>query len=199
MPTAIRKEAPEDQGMTREASWSWLMGHAETESRCADLYARMLASLLAHESAMPLRLGMSEEAFAAMLARHFPGVDVAPFATLGEDLDAMRSDEYDELITLYGAHLSDGMAADEAAWAGAVLAAGCMGGDHLWQDMGFWSRADLSAFIGEHFQPLADKNNMDMKWKRFFYKQLCAQDGVYTCRAPSCQVCADYQNCFGPE
>ena len=65
--------------------------------------------------------------------------------------------------------------------------------------MGFWSRADLSAFIRAGFAPLADKNVLDMKWKKFFYKQLCIQEGVYTCRAPSCQVCADYAACFGPE
>jgi nitrogen fixation protein NifQ len=65
--------------------------------------------------------------------------------------------------------------------------------------MGFWSRKDLSAFIGHGFMPLAEKNVHDMKWKKFFYKQLCNQKGVYTCRAPSCQVCADYRECFGPE
>ena len=39
----------------------------------------------------------------------------------------------------------------------------------------------------------------DMKWKKFFYKQLCQTEGIHTCRAPSCEVCADYQACFGPE
>ncbi len=183
----------------RDAAWTWLMGHAESGSRRADLYARMLASLLSLHGAMPRRLGLTHEAFKALLSRHFPGVDVCQFQGIGPTLDAMRSDEYDELIELYSGHVAEGVTEDEAAWAGSVLAAGCMGGDHLWQDMGFWSRADLSAFIGEHFQPLADKNIKDMKWKRFFYKQLCAQEGVYTCRAPSCQVCADYSECFGPE
>ncbi len=38
-----------------------------------------------------------------------------------------------------------------------------------------------------------------MKWKKFIYKQLCITEGIYTCRAPSCEVCADYADCFGPE
>jgi nitrogen fixation protein NifQ len=46
---------------------------------------------------------------------------------------------------------------------------------------------------------LKARNDRDMKWKRFFYKQLCNQEGVYTCRSPSCEVCADYVRCFGPE
>ena len=51
----------------------------------------------------------------------------------------------------------------------------------------------------EHFKPLASRNDRDMKWKKFLYKQLCETEGITTCRAPSCEVCADYQNCFGPE
>jgi nitrogen fixation protein NifQ len=38
-----------------------------------------------------------------------------------------------------------------------------------------------------------------MKWKKFFYKQLCDRAEVKMCPAPSCQVCNDYQNCFGSE
>ena len=51
----------------------------------------------------------------------------------------------------------------------------------------------------DNIAPLARRNGKDMKWKKFLYKQLCDTEGIYTCRAPSCEVCADYQNCFGPE
>jgi nitrogen fixation protein NifQ len=38
-----------------------------------------------------------------------------------------------------------------------------------------------------------------MKWKKFLYKQLCEEEGLYVCRAPSCQVCVDYERCYGSE
>ena len=43
------------------------------------------------------------------------------------------------------------------------------------------------------------KNTGNMKWKKFFYKQLCDRAEVNLCKAPSCQVGADYRSCFGPE
>ena len=80
-----------------------------------------------------------------------------------------------------------------------VVAAGCMASDHLWQDLGLWRRADLTALMRRNFPALAARNVKDMKWKRFLYKQLCEAEGIYVCRAPSCEVCSDYHACFGPE
>ncbi|MES9842985.1 MAG: nitrogen fixation protein NifQ, partial [Candidatus Thiodiazotropha endolucinida] len=84
-------------------------------------------------------------------------------------------------------------------WMTDIVIAGCLGSDHLWQDLGLWERSDLSRLMLENFRPLAIRNTQDMKWKKFLYKQLCETEGIYTCRAPSCEVCADYAACFGPE
>jgi nitrogen fixation protein NifQ len=84
-------------------------------------------------------------------------------------------------------------------WMAHIVTAGCMGSDHLWQDLGLWSRKDLTRLMLENFKPLALRNSKDMKWKKFLYKQLCEAEGIYTCRAPSCEVCVDYRECFGPE
>ena len=43
------------------------------------------------------------------------------------------------------------------------------------------------------------RNDRDMKWKKFLYKQLCDRAEINACRAPSCSVCSDYARCFGPE
>jgi nitrogen fixation protein NifQ len=180
----------------QNASYSWLMSHC-AEAQPGELIARMLASLQAGIGDMPRYLGLSRVEFRSMLSRYFPGMDAEHFVQYGSVLDPERSDEHAELRTLMLEHAQ--IPGREAAWAADILIAGCMGGDHLWQDLGFWSRADLTAFIRSAFAPLADKNVFDMKWKKFFYKQLCIQEGVYTCRAPSCQVCADYAACFGPE
>jgi nitrogen fixation protein NifQ len=74
-----------------------------------------------------------------------------------------------------------------------------MGSDHLWQDLGLWNRGELSRLMEQNFPEVAKRNQKDMKWKRFLYKQLCEAEGIYTCRAPSCEVCIDYHACFGPE
>jgi len=74
-----------------------------------------------------------------------------------------------------------------------------LGGNHLYQDMGLPDRQALSALLERHFTALYLKNVGNMKWKKFFYKQLCDRAEVKLCPAPSCQVCNDYRNCFGPE
>lgn len=186
--------APQDARLlAREAVYQQLVARSagSTDDR---LYARLLASLELGLSRMPAWLGLAPADFATLLGRRFPGVQSGRFDVAAETV--VRSDEYRELIGLFLEHAADN---PEAPLAAAVLAAGCMAEDHLWQDMGFWSRADLSAFIGRWFPALATKNARDMKWKKFFYKQLCNREGVYTCRAPSCAVCVDYALCFGPE
>jgi nitrogen fixation protein NifQ len=50
-----------------------------------------------------------------------------------------------------------------------------------------------------NFPSLAARNDKNMKWKKFFYKQLCDAEGIYVCRSPSCEVCVDYAQCFAPE
>jgi nitrogen fixation protein NifQ len=180
----------------REQLYHQLSVAGRRDNIAVDLYSRLLASQQQSIGVMPRWLGLSRLQFEAMLRHYFPGV--APeHLSAGEILhQPERVDEMEELHTLFIEH-SKG--SEPALWAAQVLLSGCLGGDHLWQDMGFWSRKDLSAFIGHFFPALAEKNHRDMKWKKFFYKQLCAQEGVYTCRAPSCQVCPDYLECFGPE
>jgi nitrogen fixation protein NifQ len=49
------------------------------------------------------------------------------------------------------------------------------------------------------FPALAARNDRDMKWKKFLYKQLCEREEIFICRSPSCAVCSDQRLCFGPE
>lgn len=180
----------------RQSCFDTLIGE-QGERLLSRMLARMLASQQCGLGAMPRWLGLSHKGFRELLRCHLPHLTVDEFSNYSEMLDPARYDEHQDLRELFLSHRT-ATVADAPALAG-ILTAGCMGGDHLWQDMGFWSRQDLSAFIGHAFAPLAAKNVHDMKWKKFFYKQLCNQEGVYTCRAPSCQVCVDYRECFGPE
>ncbi|TCJ11568.1 nitrogen fixation protein NifQ [Parasulfuritortus cantonensis] len=140
-------------------------------------------------------LGLDRARFRALLARHFP-ILAAPEED-GEGCPPLASDEFDDLVQLFLAHRShDG---EEVEWLAHAIASACMGGDHLYQDMGLPNRQALSDLLNEHFTALFVKNVGNMKWKKFFYKQLCDQAEVKVCQAPSCKVCNDYWNCFGPE
>jgi nitrogen fixation protein NifQ len=50
-----------------------------------------------------------------------------------------------------------------------------------------------------HFSVLAIRNDKDMKWKKFFYRMICREDGFSMCFAPSCSECSDFNHCFGDE
>ncbi len=160
-------------------------------------FACMIATLCTGGGALPDWLGLDPAAFGCLLVHHFPGFRLDTPPCPGRVPDPARSEERRELVELM---LMD-KAGDSPSevWMAHVVAAGCMGSDHLWQDLGLWRRADLSALMRRNFPALAARNVKDMKWKRFLYKQLCEAEGIYACRAPSCEVCIDYHACFGPE
>lgn len=71
--------------------------------------------------------------------------------------------------------------------------------NHLWQDLGLANRDELGHLMQTHFAPLARLNRADMKWKKFFYRQLCRNTAYSLCMAPSCCECSDFDGCFGEE
>ena len=160
-----------------------------------DLFAQMIASQMAHAGALPSGLGLDELDFAALLARHFPGVELL-FRCAGNFADS-RALEHDDVLALLLEHRAGNDPSEQ--WMSRIVTAACMASDHLWQDLGLWSRDYLSQLMKQNFPVLAAKNIHDMKWKKFLYKQLCEKEGINACRAPSCEVCTDYLNCFGPE
>lgn len=117
--------------------------------------------------------------------------------TLRQDLMDLRLAEWEELRDLVRAY-SHTLEVEHFKLP-EIVAAGCLGGDHLWRDLGFINRAELSEFMQDNFPRLAALNVKDMKWKKFFYKQLCEQEGGYVCRSPSCEACTAYDDCFGSE
>ncbi len=148
--------------------------------------------------------GLGAAATHAMFSRWFPGADALlrlDWARLdGAERAEPRRDEIDDLVALLRDHASaaagPSVASDAVAYA---LACASLGNDHLWQDLHLPSRRELSALIGHWFPALAMRNTQDMKWKKFFYKQLCEREELFICKAPSCGVCTDHALCFGPE
>ncbi|MGD2117369.1 MAG: nitrogen fixation protein NifQ [Chromatiales bacterium] len=188
--------APAVQAETTQQLYGRLMA-ARRGDPVEETLACMLASWATGVGSMPDWLGLGEAGFYNMLRQHFPQFDITLFENPGRPVDRQRLDEMQDLHKLLMQNRS-GRSAVETCMAEIVIA-GCLGNDHLWQDLGLWQRADLSKLMLDNFAPLAKRNDKDMKWKKFLYKQLCETEGIYTCRSPSCEVCADYANCFGPE
>jgi len=157
--------------------------------------------------------GLDADEFGALLDRYFPGARDA-YLTVGAGFGprsdegrnrgpkpaptaAPKLDEFEDLVTLLLDHRSDD--SRESRWLAYAIAACCMGDDHLWQDMGLPDRQALSDLLARRFAALHAGNTGGMRWKKFFYKQLCEREGAFVCRSPSCAVCAEYSNCFGPE
>ncbi len=161
------------------------------------LFAQMIASQAAGLGVLPPGLGLYPEPYAKLLVRHFPGVNLSGELPAPRRPEERRLTERQDLIDLLLEHRAIGDLSE--VWMAEIVAAACMGGDHLWQDLGLWSRADLSHLMVENFPHLAAQNDRDMKWKKFLYRQLCAREGIHVCPAPSCQVCTDYAKCFAPE
>lgn len=180
----------------RERIYRDLVSRA-TPSANAEWLARILASWTVGEGALPDHLGLGPDAFTAMLNTCFPGYRSGGLASSGRRADFSRMLEREELENLLRRYFVGDPG--EREWIIGLLVAGCLGEDHLWQDLGFWTRAELSAFLERNFPALAARNVKDMKWKKFLYKQLCEAEGIYVCRSPTCEACADFLKCYGSE
>lgn len=161
------------------------------------LLASIISAWVCHRNVLPAWLGLPQESFEKLLDNCFPGWQSVFTIPMKETLDHSRIPEWEDLVNL----LQSGRVGPEgnAQHLAGIVASACIGMDHLWQDLGLRSRKDLSELMQRHFPALAALNDRDMKWKKFLYKQLCAQEGIYVCRSPSCEVCSDYKHCFGPE
>ncbi len=194
---------PEIAALPRERAYATLMAHArDHENPLIMAFAGVISGAWSErgKGALPIS-GLDAETTHQLLDRCFPGAVAAlriPWDTLaGARYDFNREDETEDLVALLLEHRSD--ASEEARWVAHAVATACMGDNHLWQDMGLPSRKALSALLARWFPTLVAKNGSDMKWKKFFYKQLCERAEIFICKAPSCGICVDYHKCFGPE
>ncbi|MDD5058863.1 MAG: nitrogen fixation protein NifQ [Sideroxydans sp.] len=185
----VQKSPTQPAGLYAE-----LMSHAAGLPN-DEIFAQMIASQIDGAGVLPPGLGLELKDFSALLSQHFPGIKlVVRHAETGVDPRAL---ERDDVLALLLEHRAFRHKSEE--WMAEIVTDACMANDHLWQDLGLWSREYLSRLMKQNFPSLAAKNTKDMKWKKFLYKQLCEREGISTCRAPSCDVCADYAKCFGPE
>ncbi|AWK86723.1 nitrogen fixation protein NifQ [Azospirillum thermophilum] len=144
-------------------------------------------------------LGLDRAALARLVGRHAPE-RTALLDGLPEDRGADSIEEPDLRAFLLEHRADAGQeAGEEPEWLAAIVARRSLESNHLWQDMGFASRVELNAMFARHFPGLVALNAGDMKWKKFFYRQLCEREGMMLCKSPNCEVCDDVEVCFGQE
>jgi nitrogen fixation protein NifQ len=171
-----------------------LLEHAR---QADDLLTIAFAGVMAQASISgrrPLIRGLSEARFKKLLNEYFLTQGVSNEMGSGAP---SGMDEFDDLSKLLLENRAE--TSEPLAWLALAVASAAMGENHLWQDMGLPSRKVLSTLMNQCFPSLAAKNTGDMKWKKFFYRQLCEQADVPICKSPHCAECCDYAICFGAE
>ena len=175
-----------------------LVAHGAGDAFDRHVFACALA-VGADEADRPLTeaLGLTARNLGLLIETYFPtgsGLLAALPAGAGCGADALEEPDLRQLLL---DHRSRGVIEEE--WLAAIVARRSLRPDHLWQDLGLFNRSDLGRLLHRHFEPLAQRNVRDMKWKKFFYRELCLRDGVLICKAPVCDVCSDFAHCFGGE
>lgn len=150
-----------------------------------------------HNRRLTEAVGLAGPVLAALVDRTFSGGRAFLPAFADDDTAGEDALEEPDLRQLLLDHVTnDG---EPSRWLAAMVARRSLGANHLWQDLGLPNRGDLSRLLSRHFGPLAEQNVNDMKWKKFFYRQLCQREGIVVCKAPNCEVCTDFAICFGGE
>ncbi|CAO3353953.1 nitrogen fixation protein NifQ [Azospirillum palustre] len=162
------------------------------------IFGRILALAAADPArTMTGSLALTKAELTELAARHAPDFAVTVAALPGGDDAGEDAIEEADLRAFLAEHGAKG--ADEERWLAAILARRSLEPNHLWQDMGFHDRGELNTMFRRHFPALVALNSSDMKWKKFFYRQLCEREGLMLCKSPNCEVCDDVEVCFGEE
>lgn len=160
--------------------------------RPQDLRTQALAGTIgtaAVRGCTPLIRGLSEARFQKLVNEYFPLVE-----PLHNGRAFPHDDEFAGLATLLLDHRAE--PSEENAWLAHAIASAAMGGRFLWEDMGLADESRLSRLMRENFPRLAECNAENVKWKRFFHRQLCARPGLSACDLAHCPVCCARAECL---
>lgn len=163
-----------------------------------DFDLHVLASIIAiaasEGGALATSVGLAADDLDALAARWFPHARVHLAAKAGTFV------EDEEAILLRDLLLSRSTdKSDDSRWLAHMVARRALEPNHLWEDLGLRERSELTRLLERHFAPLARRNTRNMRWKRFFYRMLCEDDGFLMCATPVCTDCRDFEDCFAEE
>ncbi len=177
-------DAPSDVGLDASAL---------IRSDLACILVHGLAEREAGRGTLPDCLGLHPAQLGDMACLWFDGLTLP-------DLDAAppaRSADQEAIAMLL--LWRGGAKTPEAHWLAAIIARRAMEPRHLWEDLGLPSRAALGALMALHFPRLSAANTRNMRWKKFFYRQICSDAEFALCLSPSCDECEEKAECFAPE
>ncbi len=140
--------------------------------------------------------GLDKPALMELIGAMFPD-SMSDFAGLLDDTAIVIDAEEQSVRDILGM-FSTGAGRLERYLA-AVIARRCKSPHHLWQDLGLRDRDELSRLMKRHFARLSERNQQNMKWKKFLYRMVCRSEGFSLCTAPVCSECSDFDSCFGAE
>lgn len=145
-------------------------------------------------------LGLQEDELNALQNHFFPEWDPAAASSFMATVTDSYPETNSDVRALLRSHAAGCDAEPPVAlWLSKILAARAALPGHLWVAMGLFERPQLSAAIRRHLPSLFAANDKNMRWKRFFFKQVCEQNGGTLCKTPNCGDCSDYALCFAVE
>jgi nitrogen fixation protein NifQ len=203
LPSLGEAAAPRDRGRVGSAAYLALTGCHPADAAVDDDHSfdrHVLASILAvaatEDGAVAERAGLATAELANLMVQWFPAVCSIGIAARLEDTTA-EDEEVAMVRDLLLSHRSS--EGDVGRWLAAMVARRAMEPNHLWEDLGLRDRTELTRLLARHFAPVAARNTRNMRWKRFFYRMLCEDDGLVMCSTPVCTNCNDFDLCFGDE
>ncbi|MBI0330226.1 nitrogen fixation protein NifQ [Burkholderia plantarii] len=149
-------------------------------------------------------LGLSREALGGLLARHRPGavaraVD-SPDGFSGFNEASVPPAAHAAFVAALRERLmgdaNPAVDADDARCLATIIAHACLRPDHLWRDLGLSGRDAASAMLARYFPALVARNTANLRWKKFFARDLALARGDEPAPAPGCPGCEDYLRCF---
>ncbi len=176
----------------RQAYDRLMAGPERGDPRDRHVLACALALGLAQAAPLARFTGLGPQALEEVRGHWFPHAVLPDPGEPGEDLY-----EEADLRALLLSGRAKGAAIED--WIAALVARRATMPDHLWSSLGLRERPELSGLLMRHFPGVARLNERNMRWKKFFYRQLCEAEGVLLCKSPICDDCVDFQECFGAE
>ncbi|WP_369726367.1 nitrogen fixation protein NifQ [Bradyrhizobium sp. LLZ17] len=158
--------------------------------------ACVLAASAMDGGQLPERAGLTNQELNALLVQYFPSSPIR--SCIWREQSALPADDETNMVRdlLLAQRSTYG---EVGGWLATMIARRAMEPNHLWEDLGLRKRDELSRLLMRHFGPLAARNTKNMRWKRFFYRILCEDDGLVMCTTPVCTECNDFDLCFGEE
>lgn len=203
LPPLEKPAAPHDRGRIGSAAYLALTGRHPADAAIDDdlgfdrhVLAAILAVAATEDGAVAERAGLATAELANLMAQWFPAACSMGVAWDVEDMTA-EDEEIAMVRDLLLAHRSS--EGDVGRWLAGMIARRAMEPNHLWEDLGLRDRTELTRLLARHFAPVAARNTRNMRWKRFFYRMLCEDDGLVMCSTPVCTNCSDFDLCFGDE